>query len=266
MHLSNTHPEYCACLHLHSCYSRRSSRFADLSIELIDMIFQELDCMSDCVAFALTCWQCLRVADKYIRKRAEASVGTWAGDRIMCVGNIAPGNLPPQLRTEDVQNALLKDGQTISLTKHINDRFRKAALGPSLFSWDDVNKVCLFSDAELQVLYAIEAQYGIPSPQQQLLVMRNLSRRVYVSDKALRPLNEYLHHNGQERVRLASVLITHICWTETSWDGSEPSLEKGKWAGDRFDFVTEDELLKRIAKGETWTDVGKEIMKITIEI
>ncbi|KAJ7152106.1 hypothetical protein C8R46DRAFT_1357695 [Mycena filopes] len=105
-----------------------------------------------------------------------------------------------------------------------------------------------------------------PNPNAKPKVLRNLSRQQYVRESALLALKEkYAGVGIMEALGFGEVLLTRICLSSVPAAGIryQGELHRGAWAGDRFDVVSEDELMD---PDVAWCDVSKEVLKEVEEI
>jgi hypothetical protein len=86
------------------------------------------------------------------------------------------------------------------------------------------------------------------------IVLRNLSKKVFLHQDAIDDLNE--EDQSDFPLTLGHAVTARIGCS----DDSEPSnvLNRGPWAGDRFDIVSEA-TLEACADFEKWQDVSEEV-------
>jgi hypothetical protein len=112
----------------------------------------------------------------------------------------------------------------------------------------------------------VDALIRVVSPDPETRVLRNISRRQYVSRSALTKLRESSPKNWHlESVDLGHIVCSRICWSS---DGSvamsyDEDIHRGIWAGDRFDITSADALEETDENGQSveWKDVSEEVME-----
>ncbi|KAJ7169236.1 hypothetical protein C8R43DRAFT_1231828 [Mycena crocata] len=105
-------------------------------------------------------------------------------------------------------------------------------------------------------LVRVNASWADERPPQ---VLRNLSRRVYVTESKVR----WAYPTGA--TGLGELLLSRICRSSVgSADVPHPGLHRGVWAGDRFDIVSEvqwmSQLMKLAGNADPWLDVSEEVL------
>ena len=164
---------------------------------------------------------------------------TWAADRIICLGDYHK-DLPAGLLTTSEQEELKKAG-------------------------DEEDGMQLYSFAYDQYQYT--SGYDRFEPNDQNLVLRNLSKHEYVREEAINVDSFVKWGDPTGEIGLGQVVLSRICW---STDNSramryEGDIHRGVWAGDRFDIITIDQF--KLVDGEKeWKDVSDEVAKEVTEI
>ena len=102
---------------------------------------------------------------------------------------------------------------------------------------------------------------GMPDLPDETIILRNLSKRVYVRSDTLSVTGKD-HYCG-----LGRALLSRICWsTDNSAAMSEEykgEIHRGVWAGDCFDIIKLRELDSSVCD---WEDVTREVRKEMLEI
>ncbi|KAK0484289.1 hypothetical protein EDD18DRAFT_706952 [Armillaria luteobubalina] len=154
--------------------------------------------------------------------------GSWAGCRIMCIGDYAtdcpPNVLTPEEATEiNPYDSDDSDDESTPTFYDFTCRFKEIRSGGSI---------------------------GLRG-----MVLRNLTKHVYVRrDVVVEELA-----NEQYRGDIGTVLLTNICWSDDSSCAMGLDLSRGGWAGDRFDVVP----LSSVEEDEEWEDVTEDQVKLT---
>ena len=93
-------------------------------------------------------------------------------------------------------------------------------------------------------------------------VLRNLTKKEYVyahaftSDSGRGGGIDRPHARHEWGFSLGTLIVVRTCWSDQEDSSMEGLDVQGKWAGDRFDIVVEETLMKDIARGEMWLDVS----------
>ncbi|KAF8322715.1 hypothetical protein DL93DRAFT_2151889 [Clavulina sp. PMI_390] len=93
---------------------------------------------------------------------------------------------------------------------------------------------------------------------QNTLVLRNLSKRMFVR-------SDLLTSDPSDRARsLGQGLLYYICWSEctpSGFEGRDPIVSEGPWAGDRFDIITLESLGGDCLRltNDGWKDASQEV-------
>ncbi|KAJ7162913.1 hypothetical protein C8R46DRAFT_1101854 [Mycena filopes] len=256
--------------------TRNPTALLSLPVELIHAVYSELNLqpanVANVVCLSVTCQTLWAIGSDYIYRHiaARAALHSWAGDRVLCVGDyllledIPDGLLTPQeqdefLVDEDVQESLYE--------------YPFEEISPNGLQEDEV---C--GDADLHERIGSDKTHvlfkelcnldsppsALPSP----VVLRNLSRMQFVRESALLALKaKHAASGGALSLKLAHVglgelLMTRICLSSSPspslrWNGP---IHRGIWAGHRFDVVDEEEFLQEVIGG-TWTDVSSEVLR-----
>ncbi|KAJ7205976.1 hypothetical protein GGX14DRAFT_457827, partial [Mycena pura] len=198
----------------------------------------------------------------YRRITALAADYSWAGDRIVCVGDYLCNEDIPEavLSAEEKKDLLLDEDNERTLygcpfhemTKPLSESFLTLLSEQDDWSlYPDIRvfrQLCEDSPMLLNPL---------PAPR----VLRNLTRQQYVRESAIFALHDKYRGtmDEMEGVELSEVLLFWICLssdpsTSMAYGGD---IHRGVWAGDRFDVVSADWL--ETASG--WTDASDEALK-----
>lgn len=173
-------------------------------------------------------------------------IGSWVGDRIICVGSDGE-DYPTDLFTEE----------------ELDEAFRSTAS-------DDH---ALDLDGMITEEYSIcKTSYRPPRElcTDDIWVLRNLSKLEYVRADALIVNATQTRLSGPFIISkgyfvypgLGEVLLSRISWSTSSSAAMsyEGNITRGVWAGDRFDIRTIDSI-EDPCNGEHWKDVSEEVAK-----
>ena len=168
---------------------------------------------------------------------------SWAGDRIICLGDYH----------EDLSAGLLSTAELEELDKGDEGE------GMSLYQ---------FACEHYQYVGGISA-FNRPQLSGGHWILRNLSKNKYVREEAIKVagLKGMSDNRLSKEIGLGQVVLSRICW---STDNScamgyyDKDIHRGVWAGDRFDITTINQV--GIEDGRKWTDVSDEVAKEMTEI
>ncbi|PBK68030.1 hypothetical protein ARMSODRAFT_292383 [Armillaria solidipes] len=153
--------------------------------------------------------------------------GSWAGCRIMCIGDYMRECPPNVLTSEEVFEIA---------SYHTDDDDSTATLYDFTYTY-----------RELRYRGYIDLRG---------MVLRNLTRHVYVrQDVAVEELKSSEYPGD-----IGNILLTNICWSADSSCAMMVDLSQGGWAGDRFDVVP---LSSVEVDEEEWEDVTEDQVKLT---
>lgn len=99
-------------------------------------------------------------------------------------------------------------------------------------------------------------------------VLWNLSKKVYVrKDAALEALGEELS-DTEVCGMMGTILQTQILWSSYYLPPiPEDVVDRGKWAGDRFEFTDESVLTLRLRQyKDVWKDVSEEVIGKFVDV
>ncbi|KAL1746819.1 hypothetical protein HDZ31DRAFT_33386 [Schizophyllum fasciatum] len=238
--------------------------------ELVDMIFDLLGKdWNALVSLSVTCcamWEIgIRHLHKYfVKVRAKRSS---SGHRLLCLGDYTDaGDLPPHLQLTKAEKRKFASSAEHTLCD-LTDKFRwmgRDDLRSNLIygSGRRLHREQAVSDILEELLPREERM-----PPDDVLVLRNLSKRVYVSGKAVAAFNARMGKKYEcygSMACLGSAALVRICWSSSSSTNTpyRGPLHRGVWAGDRFDIVSEEmfEHERGDDQPQPWADVSKEVL------
>jgi hypothetical protein len=237
----------------------------NLPTETIQEIYSHLELFVDIVCLSTTCqvlWEIGR-ANMYRRIESIAASYSWAGDRILCIGDYLKNkDIPEKILTPEEMNEFTDDGQNTFYN------YPFYTVSGVEFSMGRLWSKCgvetrLLKDAYPRSSFAVLSHLCsldyTPPPLMHPTVLRNLSRRQYVRESALFELQaKYAETEILQEVGFGEIVITRICLSSDpsvsiSYDGP---IHRGVWAGDRFDIVASSEW-----HDPTWTDASDEVLE-----
>ncbi|TFY70224.1 hypothetical protein EVG20_g2774 [Dentipellis fragilis] len=233
--------------------------------KLIDKIFSYLYGGGQCIRLALTGRRYWNLARPHVRDSITGYLKSlsWAGDRIICVGDYT--------NEDDLPRALKADKQFAgrNLYELIDEKFKDVPSG--LGSHGMLGAKILRSklgEVLSNAWMGDEFAFGpssiftdcipVEDIEAKKLVLRNLSKHQYVQYSRL-PVSK----SKSCDVDLALAAQSQICWssdpsTSMSCDGD---VTRGSWAGDRLDIAPIEEVRNSKDVGQTvvWRDVSKRV-------
>ncbi|KAJ7152109.1 hypothetical protein C8R46DRAFT_1007344 [Mycena filopes] len=261
----------------------QTAPLVNLPVETIDEIFSCIPLLGDILCLSATCQVLWAVGRRNIYPRI-AVVHSWAGDRIMCVGD--------HLKMDEIPDSILSAGEKQELSEYIRTRkikdgsldtantawassfalidARRQDLAVRHFWWlnDNLARIRPVGVSQLDAILLAELcrvedselwrGRSLP-PSAAKKVLRNLSRRQYVRESVLVALKEkYAGQGIMDNLGFGTVVMSRICLSLTdsesvAYDGD---IHQGVWAGDRFDVVSENEFLEGDA---AWCDASDEV-------
>lgn len=259
--------------------SSEDSYLASLPLELINIIFSLVEQGEDLICLGLTCqyfWALLRDRVKEI---VAKDMAPWAGSSLIFLGDYAD-DLPSSLLTPTLQQEL--DEATHEKLERC--RWDKSYDGDpddckvNLYQiaedWKDPAHRPVFHSASTRLQASekelLSSLFLNPYPEDQAWVLRNLSKREYVTAQSINEVSGITSTGLVENaIGLGEVIASRIQWT------SDPSGTvdgcKGEWAGDRFDITTLDRIGLGLTQhedtdGREWKDVSEKAAKLVDDI
>ncbi|KAJ7505853.1 hypothetical protein B0H11DRAFT_2186522 [Mycena galericulata] len=251
----------------------------NLPVETIEEIYSNIDDLPDVFCLSMTCqflWDIGR-RDIYRRVAIMAASYSWAGDRIICVGDyLRTEDLPANLLTPEEEEEFLttmpedeeypeedEDHRLYSYPFDVIDRRRGRFTMYDVWIYHGIFKRFSRNWRSLGLLQSLcDFEYETPAPTE-LAVLRNLSRYQYVTESALTAWREGVQAKikAVKGVGFGDIVFSRICFsTDPSVAmGYDGDIHSGVWAGDRFDLVASDWLEE--LDDATWTDVSDEVLK-----
>lgn len=249
-------------------------------LELLDMIVAELP-DGDLLALACTCASMLDLAVRHIRRRIQSRAGAWVGQEIACTGTYLQ-DLPANFLKDDL--AYQSVGMPAPLpNEQGRRRFPHHGMAPArsmnwraLSMYDQAAKLdreawlkelSIRTEAEGESSVArtiIEQTLSLQNlyRQDRSWVLRNLDTKEFVRCYTGKDCRGYVEASGDsaQPLKLDYALLCRISWTDS--DGREykfNQVQRGVWAGHRFEIVSLDSISPSEASG--WTDVTAKFVK-----
>ncbi|KAL0950963.1 hypothetical protein HGRIS_007714 [Hohenbuehelia grisea] len=231
-----------------------------LPMELVRMIFDEIDDIQDLICLILTSHTLFCLGLNRLHQLADllSATHSWRGDRIVLYGDWSTDDDAPKgLLTEDDLKFLEERGIGWGSIKDRENGYEEEnsasepGLGKYLASRDrDIDMWDQADSADVRRYFHIIDSNNFYAEKPVLL---NLSKKLYVVSEAF--------EKATGRFGLGNALQTRICWTTVYPDSRDPPVCRGAWAGDRFILEDQAYVDRLVNDGEEWTDVTEEIAK-----
>ncbi|KAF8143458.1 hypothetical protein K438DRAFT_1783757 [Mycena galopus ATCC 62051] len=248
----------------------QSSALLNFPVETIQEIHSHLGALADLMCLSMTCqilWAIGR-EEIYCRVAIVAGNFSWAGDRIICVGDylynedIPRGLLSPE-ETEEFTRVDKENGEPYTLFAY---RFDKISHRRGSFNMYDLlmhstmlgSQHRRFSSYVGLAPHLFDMAYETPESKEPA-VLRNISRHEYVPESALILWKEGVEIEEMKGIGFGDIVFSRICLSSDP-SGSMMNNHLGVWAGDRFDIVASD-WLEGLDDDATWMDVSGEVLK-----
>jgi len=240
------------------------------------MIFEQITSLGDCICLAVTSAGFWEVGRRHLKALMLEKRCSWAGDRIICLGDYCrPGHNPENVLTEE----------EIKILKHVKsqkgdnvpdqDAIASTAYTTSLYNWADsfsdrtgasFSRDLLLrirnqlSPAEHRLLSKLTVLEDPAMDDTKTLVLRNLTEQVYIRGDVLQTFAEEQVQEYGTSVGFGEVVISNICWSAdpSSSMRSGGDITQGRWAGHRFDITTLD-MVENDEELE-WMDASDDIV------
>ncbi|KAJ7436063.1 hypothetical protein B0H11DRAFT_1755280 [Mycena galericulata] len=250
--------------------------------KVIEIIFDVIVNTTDAVFLGLTCQTLWNIGRMRLQEEVQefADGLSWAGDRVICVGDYQEGDdLPPGLLSEE---------ETAEFSDPESDAFNPDDGGTGLYSLK-CHSVDIRLPSEILVdgfhnSFAVlggsgdtitKADFDLlgklcdrdawnASRTEGLYVLRNLSHHIVVLERSLFEFQKKTTVARFNEVKLGHLALMRICWSSdpsVSMSGAD-DIYRGNWAGDRFDIVSEKVFWDEREKDEVqWMDGSDDIVE-----
>lgn len=204
----------------------KSITLDEFPTEILDMIFDCNDDLTDSVLLSLTCRRFWEIGKRHITLIRDNLIAknTWADTRVICAGDFQEENdWPPGIPKKEHDSYLLRyDWPDRSRnTQCLQPRFarRFSTLNPS----------------ETKILNYICREYRMSD----CFVLRNLSKKLYVRDEGLEQLFEGYECQPNPPLTLGHIVLAKICWSTSDFISMryKGPIHRGEWAGDKLEII-----------------------------
>ncbi|KAI0029786.1 hypothetical protein K488DRAFT_55625 [Vararia minispora EC-137] len=236
--------------------------------ELLYEIASNISDFADLLCFAASCHKVWDVCSEAVQEWVD-EWATWDRCHIILLGDYTdelPENLLDKEDEADIREWLAEPNAS------------KYEVGRSFYSYASDCYSSIFSSESARrrlksalkdrplsgaPAAAIERMLEVPDPK--YTVLRNLSQKLYVRQKAVDELREELvsefksmGYPSAANLNLGDAVVCNICWSNDRSTSMSVDLTDGPWAGDCFDIVSMDEL-ETDEEFSQWGDASKDV-------
>ncbi|KAG5925158.1 hypothetical protein E4U61_002272 [Claviceps capensis] len=219
------------------------------------------------------------IARKYVARDFMRSLGVWAGQQLITVGDYLDiDDYPPGLfATEEDKEILLRTrtengvdqlpvGQRRVDLYAIVCKFKRE-VPRAMVRLLDRDSTILSTLAQDPCYRAVGNEIHLQRddfyPQDEVWILRNLTTHQYVRREPLELQPGLAHGPFVRGIGFGSVVLSRISWsTDSSVSLQDPTgrIHRAPWAGHRFDITTMTRH-EKLTAGQNWTDVSEELVE-----
>ena len=240
-----------------------------LAVELIFMIFEEIDNLYDAIMLGLTHDTLMVTGWEHIRVLLVRDSAPWAGCRIICAGawgtDLPEGVISKKEEEEWCRLFPEEEGrepESFNLYE-IFDMLLKE--GSPEDTGEDYQRLMRLSSEERRLFRTITEKRKERYQWEDGWVLLNQTAKEYVTSKAASRTLPSME--ATDARCFGQLIVSRICWssyysTALQFDGD---VHRGVWAGHRFVIVTTD-VFEAMPSTQGWEDVSAEAAKWLREI
>jgi hypothetical protein len=232
---------------------KSTTKLLRLPNEILVMVFSWVDDLADAVSLCLVDGRFFELGHKTIVRLQKRASGSWAGDRIICLGDNCQENELP----ENIQEIINKDREELcpqenteyeSVYELISQHYLRTDGGQDFYGPLDFSRLLEDYVPFLKLLTA-KRDRVLRNPS----VLCNLTKKVYVRTQALDALDL------EGRIGLKQALLSRVCWSSDDSLSmcTSVKIHQGAWAGDRFEVMAMSRFAAR--SDPEWKDVSEEV-------
>ena len=235
-----------------------------LAIELIAMIFREVDDLYDAIMLGLTHDALMVIGWEHIGALLVQDFAPWAGDRIIIAGSwgldVPEGVISEEEKKKWVRRHLEKEGRELA-TLRLYEIFD----GPFDVTRKNLHQLMKLTREESCLVQRI-IQKGDKYQSEKGWVLMNQTKKEYVTSTAASRILPSMGNPNHEHC-FGQLILFRICWSSHCEAAMRVSggLNRGVWAGDRFMIVTVD-VFEAMPSTKAWKDVSVEAAEWLKEI
>ncbi|KAI0185488.1 hypothetical protein EV127DRAFT_396700 [Xylaria flabelliformis] len=263
------------------------SSLCSLPVELHHRLFFFIPFIEDVVSLGMTNQYFWSIALQYMEDYYISSFGTWAGKKLVAVGeDVEPGDFPPGLFSAEELEAEFEAFRQLQIDVPDWRDYQEELVPEEPFTlwhfvFEEVSKVSKLVDPFDQARSlkfacacrgigmdpawpSVREQIAIETetywPQDEQWILRNLTTKQIVRSEAIALSPDYIQGPHIDFLGFGEVLLSRIAWSTSSSVGIDDptNISRGVWAGHRFDIITRSKHDTETG-GEGWTDVSDEV-------
>lgn len=194
--------------------------------EILDMVYDCNDDLTDCVFLSLTSQRLWEIGKRHIIRIRDNLIvkNTWANTRIICAGDFQEKNDWPD-------GISMKEYDSYLTRYDWPDRSRSTWCLLSRFP----QRFLTLNPSEMEIWNYLCKGYRMSN----CFVLRNLSKKLYVRDEGLEYLFEGSESQPNPPLNLGHIVLAKICWSTSDYISMRyrGPIHRGEWAGDKLEIV-----------------------------
>ncbi|EED85161.1 predicted protein [Postia placenta Mad-698-R] len=254
--------------------------YMNLPAELLYIIYSHIYNLCDAISLTITNERLASVGHSRVYELLCALHSSWAGDRIVCLGDyMTDDDLPPGMISQDELKSLYaaanpKDDDLSIYDVAINN-FAPVSLEGQRWShhlhYNPSTNSCLRDySRHRDYLFRMSPNYASSTPEEDKWSLCNLTKHEYVrADIIAMKLGVGMRGPFIEGrlFRLEQIFFSLICWSsdESTSMRYQADLHRGAWAGDRIAINTLNWLSPPLDSG-VWKDITIPVFKRLVDI
>ena len=239
-----------------------------LPIELITMIFREIDDLYDAIMLGLTHDALMVIGWEHIRALLVQDSAPWAGTRIIIAGDygddVPEGLISEEEKEEFGRLYLEKEGEELE-TLNLYRIFYSLFDDSQTAARRDYERLWSLSREEMSLALTITEKERKKYRSEKGWVLMNQTKKEYVTSMAASNILPSM--NATDARCFGEIIYSRICWSSDNSTSMRftGDLHRGIWAGDRFVIVTVDDF-EAMPSAKGWKDVSVEAAEWLNEI
>lgn len=252
----------------------------NLPAELLYIIYSYIDNLRDAISLTITNEHLASVGHSRVYELICALHSSWAGDRIVCLGDyMTDDDLPSGMISQDELKSLYAAANPKYDDRSLYDvavnNFAPVSLDGQrwlhYFHYNPSTRSYLRDHSRHRdYLFRTSSNYASSSPEEDKWSLCNLTKHEYVRADII-AMNLGVATRGPfiegRLIRLEQILFSLICWScdEGVNMKYEADLHRGAWAGDRIAINTLSRLSPPLDSG-VWKDITIPVFKRLVDI
>ena len=225
-----------------------------LAIELIFMIFEEIDNLYDAIMLGLTHDTLMVIGWERIRVLLVRDSAPWAGCRIICAGSLGQ-DFPSEVIYEEEEEEWRRlypeevQGNLYEIFNKILEEDTREDTG------EDYQRLMKLSEEERRLFRTITEKKKERYQWENGWVLVNQTEHEYVTSKAASNILPSI--DAADARCFGQLILSRICWSSygATYMRFQGWIDRGVWAGHEFVIVTTD-VFEAMPTTERWKDVS----------